>query len=64
MAITQRDRDRLEDLQLDPTADRTDDLVGANEETPPTPESWRIGVEGDHITTQQGESNVQPEYNV
>ncbi len=55
MSLTQHDRDRLEDLQLDPAADRTEDLRRLADETAPnTADLGGTGVEGDHTTTHQG----------
>ena len=51
MGISQLDRDRIEDLGLDPQADRTEDLRKQN--TPDTAGLGGRGVEGEPTTHKE-----------
>lgn len=51
MGITQHDRDRIEDLGLDPEADHTEDLRQQN--TPDTAGLGGRGVEGESTTHKE-----------
>lgn len=52
MSLSQQDRDRLEDLGLDPTADHTPDLR-PEKELPPT-STAKHQVEGNQPTPMKG----------